>query len=150
MHCPDGTLAGTAIERWSGAVLEGLRRSGRDTVGNLAALPANLAAAGFVDVEDRAFFVPCNAWAAHDARLRQLGLLNASIIPHAVESYRKILGFSGLDPADVDALIDAAKCDVGNTAIHYSLRACVFHSPAPDASPRAKPLPAPGSVLERC
>ncbi|ETS83338.1 hypothetical protein PFICI_05214 [Pestalotiopsis fici W106-1] len=135
LHSPNGSLEGTAIQRWSQCVLEGLARNGHDTVLNLQSLKSHLESVGFVDVQEKTFPVPGNGWMKRKPKMKHLGIFTGSIIVQALDAYRKVLGFAGLSDGEIDELIEAAKLEVGNTNIHFYLRIhCVFgRKPIPDS-----------------
>ncbi|KAF7523887.1 hypothetical protein G7054_g11620 [Neopestalotiopsis clavispora] len=122
LHSPDGSLDGTAIQRWSQCVLEGLSRNGHDTVRNLQSLKSHLESVGFVDVQEKTFPVPGNGWMKRRPKMKHLGIFTGSIIVTALDAYRKVLGFAGLGDDEIDELIEAAKLEVSNTDIHFYLR----------------------------
>ncbi|KAH8649868.1 S-adenosyl-L-methionine-dependent methyltransferase [Xylariales sp. PMI_506] len=127
LRSPDGTLKGTAIDRWASLALKGLAANGRDIISHMNSLKSHLLEAGFVGVEDREFPIPGNGWVRDDVKMHQMGLLTGSIMLHAIESYRKILEFTNLPEHELDTLIEEAKADIQNPDIHFFIPArCIF------------------------
>ncbi|KAH9892262.1 S-adenosyl-L-methionine-dependent methyltransferase [Xylariomycetidae sp. FL2044] len=128
LHSPDRSLEGTAIEKWSQLVLEGLKKNGRDTISGLQSMRTDLLRTGFVDVEDTVLRIPGSTWNRHESqKMEHMGMVAEAIIPLAIDSYRKILEYSTLPPNKIDALMDGAKADLQNPDIHFFFHVhCIF------------------------
>jgi len=118
-QCIDDTLSGTALERWNNLILEAtgkLRRNGRAA----AKFRSQLLAAGFVDVVERKFALPGNAWAKGE-REKMLGLMQMTNILDGLQGmslqlFTRVLGWNA--EAVELFLVDVRK-DLRNRDIHF-------------------------------
>jgi len=114
----DGTLEGTALERWNRLLFEGAGKMGID--GRAAARFAGyLREAGFVDVMERKFALPANTWAqGHEAKL--LGEMQMTNIIQGLRgiSTRLFPKVHGMTMEEVEELLVDTERDLRDTGIH--------------------------------
>lgn len=119
LQCIDDSLAGTALERWNRLLIEAAQKMGRD--GRAAArFRSQLEEAGFVDVVERKFVLPGNAWAKGEKE-KMLGLMQMTNSLDGVQGiskqlFMRVLGWSA--EAVELALVDVRK-DLRNRDIHF-------------------------------
>lgn len=119
LQCVDGTLAGTALERWNKLFLEAVSRIGRS--GTAAArFRRQMVRAGFADVVERKFALPGNPWAKGE-REKMLGLMQMANIMdglHALSMnmFTKILKWS---VEEVEVFLVDVRRDLRDRNIHF-------------------------------
>ena len=113
---PDGTLAGTALQKWSILYQEGLEKMGRRV--KASELKAHLMAVGYSKVNDEVRYCPHNTW-PEDRYQRSLGNLSQENMEDGLEALGlKPLLHLGLGIEEVRALTREAEADLCNTGIH--------------------------------
>lgn len=91
MRCDDGSVAGTACERWSSAVMQGAAGLGHDWT-TTERYAAYMREAGFADVCERSFRLPVGgSWPA-DPRERELGAMFAEHLPATDHFWHATIG----------------------------------------------------------
>lgn len=121
IRAADGSLAGTALERWSRLLVRGGEALGRDL--NKARLyREQLRGIGFVDVEERVLDVPGNAW-PEAPRDKMIGEYTArSFYTGAVDSFKNLLVTANVMSSDeAEQISKDVKDDIRNTAIRWSM-----------------------------
>jgi trans-aconitate methyltransferase len=114
LQSPDGSLQGTALERWYQLLISGGARSGRDMIKSKF-YKSYLECAGFSDVEERIIPLRVGGWPGN--------LLESRSLYFAIGSYRKLILATGLSAEETDALLDAARKDVLNPRINFHINA---------------------------
>lgn len=118
-QCIDGSLAGTALEKWNRLFLDAVERVGRS--GRSAArFKSQMIQAGFVDVVERKFALPGNPWAKGE-REKAVGLMQMTNILDGIHGmtiniFTKALGWT-IEEVEV-FLVDVRK-DLKDTKIHF-------------------------------
>lgn len=118
-QCIDDSLAGTSIERWNKLILEAVEKTGRN--GRAAAkFRRQLADAGFVDVVERKFALPGNAWAKGENE-KMLGLMQMTnmldgLHGMSMQLFTRILGWSA---EAVEVFLVEVRKDFRNRDIHF-------------------------------
>lgn len=114
----DGSIDGTALQRWNTLLLQGIRKLGRSATEALRC-KYYLAQAGFVNLGEKKFAVPMNPWAKGRDE-KAIG---------AMQMMNNLEGIDGLtmtvftraldwDPADVEKLLIDVKKDLKDRSIH--------------------------------
>jgi hypothetical protein len=119
LQCIDDSLAGTALERWNKLLMEAADKTGLNSRA-AARFRSQLAAAGFVDVVERKFALPGNAWAKGEKE-KMLGLMQMTNILDGVQGismqlFTKMLGWS---PEEVELFLVDVRKDLKNRDIHF-------------------------------
>lgn len=119
LQCIDDTLEGTALQRWNRLLMEAAEKMGRNPRA-AAKFRAQLADAGFVDVVERKFALPGNAWAKGE-REKMLGLMQMTNILDGVQGismqlFTRMLGWSA---EAVELLLVDVRKDIRNRDIHF-------------------------------
>ncbi|KAI1849703.1 hypothetical protein JX266_004652 [Neoarthrinium moseri] len=112
----DGTMENTALDKWFKFVVIGAAKSGRDMI-KAKFFKQHLEAAGFINVVEHIIPSPFSPW-PKDRKLKKSGAFAGTALITAVDSYRKVLGFAGVPPAEIEDLTEAAKKDILNLNIH--------------------------------
>lgn len=120
-HCDDGTLEGTALQRWFQLVAEGGALLGFDML-KPRHYKGYLIQAGFVEVQESKIWFPGNPW-LKDPKMSMLGRYTGASMLQAVDSYRKFLEVTGLTVGEIDELVVKVKADILDTRIHWYLAA---------------------------
>jgi hypothetical protein len=119
LQCSDGSLAGTALERWNKLFLEAVEKAGRN--GRSAARFKNqMIDAGFQDVVEKKFALPGNPWAKGE-RQKILGVMQMTNILDGIHGmtinlFTKVLGWSA---EEVEVFLVDVRKDLKNTHIHF-------------------------------
>lgn len=118
MRDVDGSLEGTAIEKWMGVTLEAARGIGL-TWTQSANYERYFEEVGFVEVVEEHFQWPMNTWAKGD-HMKTLGSYWLENLTRALEglSMAALTRGGGYTREQVIELCDAAKIDLRNRAIH--------------------------------
>ncbi|KJZ75070.1 hypothetical protein HIM_05556 [Hirsutella minnesotensis 3608] len=113
-----GTTRGTSLERWFDYLELGAKNDGK-TFDRAKMYPEWCRQEGFVDVEEKVFYVPCGPW-PRDPRMKKMGALIMSndrmLIGDALQPY---IRQSGLSQSEIEELTAKAVADVGNINIRY-------------------------------
>ncbi|KAI1862638.1 uncharacterized protein JN550_010163 [Neoarthrinium moseri] len=115
----DGSLEGTALQRWFGMVIAAGQRMGRDML-TAPQFKDNLLQSGFVAVQENVYQIPSSAW-ARGGKAKRLGRYVTTVWLDIVDSYHKFLLAAGHSLADVDELVPAVKRDLLDLRIHWHL-----------------------------
>ncbi|KAK3345933.1 hypothetical protein B0T25DRAFT_624587 [Lasiosphaeria hispida] len=129
MQCVDGSLDGTALEQWNNLLLEGVAKLGKNGLAvarfrQQVVLGATditrVVAAGFVDVVERKFALPGNAWAKgrEEKIFGTMQMMNIMDGLHGIPIglFTKVLGMS---VGEVEALIEDTRRDLKDKNIHF-------------------------------
>jgi hypothetical protein len=119
LQCVDGSLSGTALERWNRLFLEAVEKMGLS--GRAAAkFRTQMVQAGFVDVVERKFALPGNPWAKGE-REKMLGLMQMTNIMDGLHglSMRMFMGVLGWGAEEVEAFLGDVKRDLQDRNIHF-------------------------------
>ena len=116
--CDDGTMDGTAYQKWNDLFLEGCKKVGKDPslTGNYKRWVVD---AGFDEVVEQVFKWPINTWPKEN-RLKELGKWNMINMLDGLEGFtarlfNKVLGMS-MD--EVQILLADVRKDLQNRKIH--------------------------------
>lgn len=117
----DGTLEGTALQRWNALLLEGIRKLGRSATEALRC-KSWMATAGFVNLGEKKFAVPMNPWAKGEDQ-KALGAMQMANNLEGVDGltmavFTRALGW---EPARVEQLLVDVKRDMADRSIHAYL-----------------------------
>ncbi|KAI1109357.1 S-adenosyl-L-methionine-dependent methyltransferase [Nemania sp. NC0429] len=115
----DGTLDGTALQRWNGMLNHALSFLGRSGL-NTVKYKRWLREAGFEDIREEVFAVPGNPWAKGEEQ-KQLGALQMENILEglygiSISLFTKYLGMS---PEAVEAMLVDVRRDLMDRSIHF-------------------------------
>lgn len=115
----DGSLAGTALERWSRLLVQGGETLGRD-LNKARHYREQLRGIGFVDVEEKVVNVPGNAW-PEGAREKMIGEYTAdSFHTGVVDSFKNLLVTAKVMSRDeAEKISEDVKADIRNPAIRW-------------------------------
>lgn len=116
----DGTHAGTNIHKWGALLCEAGRKMGRPMGSDVCDhYVAWMEAAGFVDVQQRMFMWPQNAW-PKDPFMKELGRWNRVNCLEGLEGFCLALLTRGLGwkKEEVDVLVALVTKDFNDRAIH--------------------------------
>lgn len=119
LRAVDDSLRGTALERWSDLVIEGVRRMGKNANACLR-YKTQLQEAGYVDVREERFALPGNPWARGEDQ-KILGTMQMENILDGLHGFSiglftKMLGMS---VQEVELLLVDVRKDLRNTKIHF-------------------------------
>ena len=119
MQCIDGSLRGTALQRWNELLLDGVARSGRSGLA-VARFRAQMIDAGFVDVVERKFALPGNPW-AKGRREKVLGTMQMTNILDGLHgiSIGLFTKVHGMSVEEVEFLLEDVRKDLRNKDIHF-------------------------------
>jgi trans-aconitate methyltransferase len=114
----DGSLEGTAVQRWNRLLLEGIRKTGRDALSVLR-YQQHMEEVGFQDITVKKFAVPINPW----AKGRNQKILGAMQMTNQLEGvdgatigvFTRVLGWSR---EAVDEFLVDVKRDLADKNIH--------------------------------
>ncbi|KAH8821322.1 S-adenosyl-L-methionine-dependent methyltransferase [Xylogone sp. PMI_703] len=117
-HSVDGSVEGTAMQRWNDKIIEGAKILGRDyhCVPKYAGW---FREAGFVNVVERIFMWPSNTW-PKGTKQKTLGLWmynNAMSGAEAISMALLTRAF-GMTPAEVEVMLVDVRKDLKNRSIH--------------------------------
>jgi hypothetical protein len=114
----DGSVEGTALQRWNTLLLEGIQKMGRSATEALRC-KSWMAEAGFVNVGEKKFAVPMNPWAKGRDQ-KTIGAMQMANNLEGVDGitmtvFTRSLGWA---PADVEQLLADVKRDMKDRNIH--------------------------------
>ncbi len=114
----DGSIEGTALQRWNALLLQGIQRTGRSATEALRC-KAYLAEAGFVNLHEKKFAVPMNTWAKGKDQ-KAVGAMQMANNLEGIDAFTmtvftRALGWT---PADVEKLVVDVKRDMQDRSIH--------------------------------
>ncbi|EAQ84712.1 hypothetical protein CHGG_08726 [Chaetomium globosum CBS 148.51] len=114
----DGSVEGTALQRWNALLLRGIQMMGRSATEALRC-KNYLAEAGFVNLGEKKFAVPMNPWAKGDDQ-KAVGAMQMANNLEGVDGltmtvFTRALGWA---PADVEQLLADVKNDLKDRNIH--------------------------------
>jgi hypothetical protein len=114
----DGSIEGTALQRWNTLLLEGIRKMGRRPTEALRCKKW-MAEAGFVNISEKKFAVPMNPWAKGKVQ-KALGAMQMANNLEGVDGltmtvFTRSLGWT---PAQVEELLVDVKRDMKDRSIH--------------------------------
>ncbi|KAJ4287071.1 hypothetical protein N0V88_007765 [Collariella sp. IMI 366227] len=114
----DDTIEGTALQKWNGLLLGGIKKMGRSATEALR-MKSYLAEAGFGELGEKKFAVPMNAW-AKGREQKALGAMQMINNLEGIEGitmavFTRVLGW---EPKDVEELVVAVKRDLKDRKIH--------------------------------
>ncbi|AEO59202.1 hypothetical protein MYCTH_2307284 [Thermothelomyces thermophilus ATCC 42464] len=114
----DGSIDGTALQRWNALLLQGIRKMGRSATEALRC-KYYLAEAGFVNLGEKKFAVPMNNWAKgkDEKAIGAMQMVNnlEGIDGLTMTVFTRALGWT---PADVEKLLVDVKRDMKDRSIH--------------------------------
>lgn len=115
----DGTIDGTALQRWSQMLNFALTFTGRSGL-NTIKYKRWLREAGFVDIQEEVFAIPGNPWAKGEEQ-KQLGALQMENILEGLYglSIRLFTKYLGMTPQEVEAQLVEVRKDLRNRNIHF-------------------------------
>lgn len=119
--CVDDSLYGTALQKYSEMMIEGLRRFGKD-VTHAPRYKSYMEAAGFVDVVERQFQWPFNTW-PRGKHHKTLGLwynqdMQEGVSGMAMATFTRALKMS---PEAVELFLVDVRKDLNDRRIHAYL-----------------------------
>ncbi|KAH6617239.1 S-adenosyl-L-methionine-dependent methyltransferase, partial [Chaetomium tenue] len=114
----DGSVEGTALQRWNALLLRGIQMMGRSATEALRC-KNYLAEAGFVNLGEKKFAVPMNPWAKGDDQ-KAVGAMQMANNFEGIDGitmtvFTRALGWA---PADVEKLLVDVKNDFKDRSIH--------------------------------
>jgi hypothetical protein len=114
----DGSIEGTALQRWNALLLQGIQRMGRSATEALRC-KTYLAEAGFVNLKEKKFAVPMNPWAKGKDQ-KAIGAMQMANNLEGIDGFTmtvftRALGWT---PADVERLVEDVKKDMKDRSIH--------------------------------
>lgn len=114
----DGSVEGTALQRWNTLLLEGIQKMGRSATEALQCKNW-MAEAGFVNIGEKKFAVPMNPWAKGRDQ-KTVGAMQMANNLEGVDGitmtvFTRSLGWA---PADVEQLLVDVKRDMQDRNIH--------------------------------
>ncbi|KAK4112905.1 S-adenosyl-L-methionine-dependent methyltransferase [Canariomyces notabilis] len=114
----DGSIEGTALQRWNTLLLEGIRKMGRRPTEALRCKKW-MAEAGFVNISEKKFAVPMNPWAKGKVQ-KALGAMQMANNLEGVDGltmtvFTRSLGWT---PAQVEEMLVDVKRDMKDRSIH--------------------------------
>lgn len=114
----DGTIEGTAIQRWNGLVLQGIRRTGREPLCAYS-YADYMQRVGFVNVAVKKFYMPVHTWAkGRDQKIMgALQLTNAleALSPLSLGIFVKVLGWK---QEDLEEFLVDVRREMTDKSIH--------------------------------
>ena len=114
----DGTLEGTALQRWNTLLLQGIRDMGRDAL-SATRYKDWMADAGFVNIQEQVFAVPMNPWArGHDEKA--LGRMQMKNMLDGLDGITQSI-FSrafGWSQQEIDTILVDVRRDIQDRNIH--------------------------------
>ncbi|KAK8112261.1 uncharacterized protein PG998_008718 [Apiospora kogelbergensis] len=115
----DGTLDGTALQRWNHMINQALGPTGRSGL-NSAHYERWMREAGFEDVTQEKFAVPGNPW-TRDKTHKQLGVLQRTNILEGLHgiSISLFTKFLGMSTEEVEVFLADVRRDINDTRIHF-------------------------------
>lgn len=115
----DGTLDGTALQRWNNMINEALGPTGRSGL-NSAHYQRWMTEAGFEEVREEKFLVPGNPW-PRDKEWRQLGMLQMTNILEGLHgiSINLFTKFLNMSVEAVEVFLSDVRRDIRNPRIHF-------------------------------
>ncbi|KAK8009134.1 hypothetical protein PG991_011685 [Apiospora marii] len=117
----DGSLEGTALQRWNALLRKGAAARGRDFA-KARHYRQHLLDAGFVDVEERVIMVPGGPWHAEDDKMRVVGVYITNIMSTGVvESFKPFLTSAGLSQAEIETLSGEVRREMLDSSIRWSI-----------------------------
>ncbi|KAG9248500.1 S-adenosyl-L-methionine-dependent methyltransferase [Calycina marina] len=126
----DESFEGTALQRWSGLVIDGFAKLGRDLYKSLH-YREWLEAAGFTDILELRIPVPCNSW-PKDPKFKQVGKWLLLDLHHGMDGIgSKVLPAAGLTPEEIVLLTTQARKDLTNRSIHAFIQGLVICAKKP-------------------
>lgn len=116
--CDDGTLEGTAFERWNELFSEACGKMGRDVTWT-SRYKEWLGAAGYQNVEERTFKWPINSW-AKDPELKLIGRWNEINMSEGLEAFtvRLFSATFGMSMEAIQLFMADVRKDIHNRKIH--------------------------------
>lgn len=114
----DGTLEGTALQRWNRLLIEGVKNMGRNVL-SCAKYKKWMLETGFTNVEERKIIVPANPW-ARGRKNKELGALQMvnnlnGVYGLTVTVFTKGLGWT---KEEVEVFLADVRRDMGDKSIH--------------------------------
>jgi len=133
LRCADGTLEGTSLEYWGIIMCEAARKIGRPMGTDASANYRTwMEQVGFVDIEEKHFMWPSNAW-PKDPYMKELGRWNQVNIMDGMEGFCLALLTRGLGwrKEEVDILVAKVTTDIKDRRIHgyYPMPVCYGRKP---------------------
>jgi hypothetical protein len=114
----DGSYEGTAMQRWNGLMLEGVKKIGRDPLSPLR-LNGLLRDAGFVNITERRLPIPTSPWpkGRRDKVLGAMEMQNLLEVAHGITMsvFTRALGWKA---EDVEALLAEVRENLQDRRIH--------------------------------
>ncbi|KAK1750456.1 S-adenosyl-L-methionine-dependent methyltransferase [Echria macrotheca] len=119
MQCVDDSLRGTALERWNDLLLDAVSRTGKSGLA-AARFREQMLDAGFVDVVEKKFALPGNAWpkGRKQKMLGTMQMMNIMDGLHGISMglFTKMLGWN---EQEVEELIAQVSRDLRDKRIHF-------------------------------
>ncbi|KAK6829448.1 hypothetical protein PG995_004020 [Apiospora arundinis] len=117
----DGSLEGTALQRWNALLRKGALARGRDFA-KARRYKQHLLDAGFVDVEERTILVPGGPWHEDDQKMKLIGVYTANVmITGIIETFKPFLASAGLSQAEIETLSAEVRREVMDHSIRWSI-----------------------------
>ncbi|ETS73815.1 hypothetical protein PFICI_14761 [Pestalotiopsis fici W106-1] len=113
----DGSHRGSAMERWLDLIKVGALSQGRD-MSKVRRAKEYLLEAGFTNICDIQIPAPTSPW-AKDKRLKRIGYYNGTAMLSALAPYRKMLGFAGLEPSEIEDLVSNVSKELHDIRKHW-------------------------------
>ncbi|KAK6065970.1 methyltransferase domain-containing protein [Seiridium cupressi] len=127
----DGSLEGTALQRWNKLIIEGVKNLGRNVLSCMKYKKWMLET-GFVNVEERKFVVPANPW-AKGRKNKELGALQMVNNLNGVYGLTMSVLTKGMGWAteEVEVLLADVRKDMSDKDIHAYITIMVVYGQKP-------------------
>jgi len=122
-HSENNSLTDSHCTRqWLNALLEAAEMSGREPLVGPKLLDW-VKEAGFQEVTEHIFTLPIGRW-PKDAKLREIGLLNLTLILDGLEAFsmRLLCSVAGWEQDDVRTLLDGVRGELTSGAFHAQIK----------------------------
>ncbi|KAK3938617.1 S-adenosyl-L-methionine-dependent methyltransferase [Diplogelasinospora grovesii] len=131
LQAVDGTMAGTALERWTRLYIEGGQRLGRDMLAPRK-YKRWMEEAGFVNVTEQKLVIPGNPW-PKGKELKALGLWQMTNFLDGIHAVTMTIFTKGLgmSPEAVELLLVDVRKDIKNLGVHFYFLTYIVYGQKP-------------------
>ncbi|KAE9370618.1 S-adenosyl-L-methionine-dependent methyltransferase, partial [Stipitochalara longipes BDJ] len=136
----DGSMKGTAFERWLGLVKEGTHALGRD-FGKVPNYKSYFEAVGFVDIVEKQFAWPIGSW-AKDPRMKMLGAWVQEDVLTGLHGWSAAVLTRGLGMSsqEVETLLTEVKSDINSNWLHTYIPIFIVYGRKPSEIFTSEPV----------
>ncbi|KAH8882910.1 S-adenosyl-L-methionine-dependent methyltransferase, partial [Thozetella sp. PMI_491] len=130
----DGSLRGTALERWNDLILEAVGKAGKSGTAS-GKYRAQMQAAGFTDIVEKKLAIPGNPW-AKGRNEKTLGLMQMTNIHDGLHGFsiHALTKAMGMTPEEVELLLVDVRKDLKNRDIHFYYIFMVVYGRKPETA----------------